>query len=218
MGSVFHINLLLLLISGAFLAYAVPLTQEELDNVANTMDIRAKLLYNLRDNEKFHTFRIHVKNIGDRNIASTGWRLYFHSMYLLYPDTFPKNKSLELEIEHIRVGMIQGDLYYLEPSTGFVEIKPGEEREYDIQAAWWSVARTDFMPHWYLTSENPSIEPRVVNTTNALDLEYVEPFDDVRQWKRFAADKYNPFTPQDRARRYKAKNTGKVTCFPSVKQ
>ena len=186
------------------------LNQEQLDTLANTMNIKVENLYNLRDNARTHTVRIYVKNIGSVNIPSTGWRLYFHSMFLLFPEIFPKNMTVELKMEHIRVGMVQGDLYYLEPSTGFVEIHPNEEREYDVIAQFWMISRTDFMPLWYVVSEDGDIEPRVVKSTDSLDLEYVEPYDDVRQWKRFAADRYNPFTAQERFRRYKTTDKRKV--------
>lgn len=190
--------------------HSSPLTQAQLDSLANTMTIRAKMMYNLRENEKAHTVRIYVHNEGNTDIPASGWRLYFHSMYILYPDIFPKNKSVVLELERVRVGMVQGDLYYLDPTSGFKEIQPNETRTYDITAAVWSVARTDFMPNWYITSENDVIEARVVNSTNTLDLLYVDPFDDVRQWKRFAADRYNPFTAQKRMRRLSVADKGKV--------
>ncbi|XP_053390345.1 uncharacterized protein LOC123562093 isoform X1 [Mercenaria mercenaria] len=204
------ISLLSLIVAAIIAVKASPLTQEQLDTLASTISIRATNLYNLRDNEKTHTVRIYVKNVGNANIPASGWRLYFHSMYLVYPDIFPKNMSVELDVEHVKVGMIQGDLYYLEPSSGFVEIQPNEVREYDIKVAWWSVSRTDFMPHWYVVSKNDLVEPRVVNTTNSLGLEYVEPIDDVRQWKRFAADRYNPYTAQERLRRYRVEDQGKI--------
>jgi hexosaminidase len=190
-----------------------PLNQVQIDTLANTMSIKAKNLYNLRDNEKTHTVRLYVKNTGSEDIPPTGWRLYFHSMYLMYPDVFPKNMTVELEVEHITVGMVQGDLYYLEPSSGFVGIHPGEERVYDIVAKFWMISRTDFMPLWYVVSANGGIKPRVVKTIESLDLEYVEPYNDVRQWKRFAADRYNPFTAQKRLERYKTTDTRKVYAY-----
>ena len=189
---------------------SIPLNQDQLDTLANTMNIKAENLYNLRDNEKTHTVRLYIKNNGNSDIPSSGWRLYFHSMFLLYPEEFPKNMSVELETEHVRIGMVQGDLYYLEPSTGFIEIKPDEEREYDVIAKYWMTSRTDFMPLWYVVSEDGDIEPRVVKSTERLDLEYVEPYNDVRQWKRFAADRYNPFTAQERFKRYKSTDKRKV--------
>ncbi|XP_045212514.2 uncharacterized protein LOC123563659 [Mercenaria mercenaria] len=189
---------------------ASPLTQEQLDTLANTMNITVKMLNNLRDNEIPHTLRIYVKNVGNEYIPASGWRLYFHSMYLLYPDIFPKNKSVQLEIENVNIGMIQGDLYYLEPCRGFVKILPNEEREYDITAAWWSISRTDFMPNWYIVSKDSSIKPRIVSSTKDLELKFVEPFHDVRQWKRFAADRYNPFSAQERLKRILVKDKKRV--------
>lgn len=172
------------------------------------MSIKVKMLGNLRHNEQYHTSRLTITNVGDHEIPGSDWRLYFHSMYLVEPKVFPKNMTLDRDTEKIRLGMVQGDLYYLEPINGFVPIKSNEIREYYIDAAWWSVSRTDFMPYWYLTANGT--EPRIVESTNSLDLDFVEPHDVVGQWKRFAGDRYNPYSTQERMRRLATPDTGKV--------
>ncbi|KAL4239994.1 hypothetical protein ACF0H5_000789 [Mactra antiquata] len=181
------------------------LSQSQLDNLASSMSISLKVVQNLRYDGNNHTVRLTINNMGQDDIPGSDWRLYFHNMYLVAPGVFPSSKTLDLNDEKIRLGMVQGDLYYLEPITGFVPIKPADMREYYIVSQWASISRTDFMPQWYLTSDGA--DPRIVETTASLDLENVEQFDDVRTWKRNTGDRYNPFTAQQRMRRLGTENS-----------
>lgn len=190
--------------------YASGLNHTQLKFLAETINVRVKVLDNLRDNERTHVVRITLHNNGSRPIPTSGWRLYFHNFYLLYPDTARVKKSVTLDLEKITVGKIQGDLYYLEPANGFVEIRSGDSRYFDIVSQYWSISRTDFNPNWYLASTDDTVEPLVVNSTRSLDLDHVEPFNDVKQWKRFAADQYNPYTAQERLTRYNVTDSGKA--------
>ncbi|KAH3695195.1 hypothetical protein DPMN_082651 [Dreissena polymorpha] len=94
--------------------------------------------------------------------------------------------------------MVQGDLYSLAPMAEFQPITPGKSVEFNISASLWSVARTDFMPRWYVTSDDVKIKPRVVNCTASEDLDFVQPFEDLLQRKRWKGDQYEPFTPEMR--------------------
>ncbi|KAH3869272.1 hypothetical protein DPMN_032435 [Dreissena polymorpha] len=175
------------------------LDQNQLDTLAETLKIEIRVIDNLRREATNHIVRTTLRNDGLEPIPSSGWRLYFHSMLLLYPDVFPNNMTKELDVEQIRVGMVQGDLYYIEPMSGFKPLPARSARNYNIVVSLWAVQRTDFMPLWYVTSADKSVQPRIVQSTSSFDLDYVTDFDDVRQWKRWRGDRYNPFTPQERA-------------------
>ncbi|XP_052256329.1 beta-hexosaminidase-like [Dreissena polymorpha] len=54
------------------------------------------------------------------------------------------------------------------------------------------------MPRWYVTSDDVKIKPRVVNCTASEDLDFVQPFEDLLQRKRWKGDQYEPFTPEMR--------------------
>lgn len=194
-----------------FSGSSLALTQNELDVMARDLSIEVKVLDNLRHDAVDHIVRITLTNKGNTDIPASGWTLYFHSMLLVYPAVFPKNMTVDLEIEQIQVGMVQGDLYFMRPLGGFVAMATGSRRDFDITVTLWAVSRTDFMPYWYLVSDDPNVQPSTLNATN-LSLDYVKPFDDPRQWKRVTWDEYNPYTTQERFERFGFKDTGKV-CF-----
>ena len=187
------------------------LQQGDLDRIAADLKVKARVLDNTIKSAISHDVRITLENTGDSDLPSSGWILYFHSFFLLFPTIFPRPNFTDLELEKVRVSMIQGDLYSIHPISGFKAIKPNTSREIDITVAVWSISRTDFMPRWYLTGHNVNLEPRIVQSTASMDVTYVEPFDDVRQWKRYNFDRYNPYTAQQRLRRIQVEDAGKVS-------
>ncbi|XP_052788332.1 uncharacterized protein LOC128223112 [Mya arenaria] len=208
-----HVRIFLLLeVIFTIQTSAVPLTQNELQELANSLEIRVKVVDNLRYEAKNHTVQTFIKNSGHLPIPDSGWTLYFHSMLPAFPDILLQegNKSVDLNVEKVRIGLVQGDLFYMKPIDGFVPIQPEEERKYNVIVNLWAVSRTDFMPLWYVVSEDESVDPCIVHSTSSFDIDYVEPFEDVRQWKRWRADRYNPYTPEDRLARLKFTDTGKT--------
>ena len=157
-----------------------------------------------------HSVRIELHNAGTTPVPSTGWKLFFYSTYLLFPSIFPKSKTTILDVEKLKLTMCGGNLFALEPANMFREIGTSETRVIELEASYWSVSETMFMPNWYFVSTNPDVEPRIAKSTESMDLEFVKPFDDVRQWKRYTHDRYNPFTSQERMNRLNVKDTGKV--------
>lgn len=197
-------------IAGQLFTQASPLTQAQLQTFADNLDISVKVIDNLRKDTVSHIVRTTLHNNGSTSIPADGWTLFFHSMLLVYPEVFPKNKTVDLDIEKVQIGMVQGDLYFMRPIPGFVEIPPGAKRNYDITVALWAVSRTDFMPHWYLVSDDSRVEPCVVSSTG-MDLNYVQPLTDPRQWKRATKDRYNPYTAQHRMRLLGFQDSGKAS-------
>ncbi|XP_052764645.1 uncharacterized protein LOC128206309 [Mya arenaria] len=188
------------------------LNQGELDELASSLQIRVKVLDNLRNDGNRHIVQTTLKNIGQSPIPDVGWTLYFHSMLLAFPDSFQHehNKTVDMDIEKVQFGVVQGDLYYMKPILGFAPISPGKERVYNIIVQLWAVSKTDFMPLWYVSSDTEGVTPRVVKSTSSFDLDYVEDFGDIKQWKRSRADRYNPYSPQDRWSKFRFLGNQKV--------
>ena len=191
----------------------VGIAQQDLDIIARDVEITTEVIDNFKDSNSthyVHGVRVKLHNRANILVPSSGWRLFFHNIYLLFPSIFPKAKSTVLDVEKIRITMHGGTLYSMEPVSGFRAIEPDETRVFELVSQFWSVAETDFMPYWYFVSTREDLTPRIVRSTEDMSLRFVEPFKDVRQWKRYVHDRYNPFTPQERMRRLQVNNTGRI--------
>ncbi|WAR15559.1 HEX-like protein [Mya arenaria] len=189
------------------------LTQNEVDEMASGLKVRIGGIDNLRYDGKKHIMKLTLENKGSSDIPPSGWKLFFHSMTLGFPDKFDllEEDFKRLHAENVVVGIVNGDLYYLKPFNDFVAIKPGEGRTYQLIFKYWSAARTDYMPLWYVASEDLTVEPRIVKSTASMDLDFVDPFDDINEWKRWRKDRFNPFTPEERMNRLQFKDYGKMS-------
>lgn len=188
----------------------VGVSQSQLDDLARDISISVSVVDNLKNSVVSHSVKLELHNTGTALVPSAGWILFFHSTFLLLPSIFPKTTTTTvLEVENVRVSMYGGDLYALEPVGTFKVIEPGETRQIEFEAAFWSVSRTDFMPNWYFVSTIPTLEPRIAKSTES-NLDFVKPFNNVRQWKRYRSDRYNPFIPQARMARLHVKDTGSI--------
>ncbi|KAK3609931.1 hypothetical protein CHS0354_011761 [Potamilus streckersoni] len=186
------------------------LQQQDLDMIAQSIAIRARVVDNLKYNTNKHIVEISLTNIGSRVVAEVGWKLYFHSFFLVEPDHFPGNysKTILLHDQRIRVYMLQGDFFAIEPQQGFGELQPNSTKTISIFVAVWSIARTDFMPKWIIASDG--LEARVINSTDDQSLKFVDAFVKPRQWKRYNFDRFNPYTCQERARKFNVTDRGKT--------
>ena len=52
------------------------------------------------------------------------------------------------------------------------------------------------MPNFYVAADG--LQARTITSTSGESLDFVGDFATPKQWKRFDADKYNPYSPQDR--------------------
>ena len=94
---------------------------------------------------------------------------------------------------------LQHDLKIHHKSVEVKTISGKKSSNYSIecqtpQVRYWSVARTDSMPNWYLTF--PNLQPSVVTETSVESLHFVADRTRVEQVKRYDFDRYMPFTPQ----------------------
>ncbi|XP_015772465.1 PREDICTED: chitobiase-like [Acropora digitifera] len=187
------INYLSLITAGA--------VQEDIDYLASNMEVRYDVLNNTKSETTFLS-RITLSNKGQSVIRQGDWAVYFcnirmaESRYLKHNPAgyvIPGNYG-------IRFTHINGCLHKFETTTDFRDIAAGSSFTFEFVADYWSVARTDVMPRWYVTAEG--LSPRVIKNTDDEELKFVGNFDTEEKWKRFVADRYNPYTPKERYDKY----------------
>ncbi|XP_074608369.1 beta-hexosaminidase-like isoform X3 [Acropora palmata] len=175
--------------------------QEDIDYLASNMEVRYDVLNNLKSETTFLS-RITLSNKGQSVIRQGDWAVYFcnirmaESRYLKHNPAgyvLPGNYG-------IRFTHINGCLHKFETTTDFRDIAAGSSFTFEFVADYWSVARTDVMPRWYVTAEG--LSPRVIKNTDDEELKFVGNFDTEEKWKRFVADRYNPYTPKERYDKY----------------
>lgn len=102
-----------------------------------------------------------------------------------------------LHLQHIN-----GWLFQLRPIAAFLPLKKGDSLNIPFRGQYYSVARTDILPNWYIVA--PGLTPKVIACTAGESLDFVAPFDAPCKWKRFdyvteskkhRFDFYNPFLP-----------------------
>lgn len=71
----------------------------------------------------------------------------------------------------------------------------GEKRSFEIVIQNWIVSRTDFQPNWYVSADGMSSQ--LIESTQDLN-KFVGDFSSPSQYKRYAEDKYKPYTPENR--------------------
>lgn len=181
------------------------MNQQELDEVAEKLDIKYSVLDNLEDGKLTYTANIVFKNYSSVTLDhEKKWAIYFCHIRMIEPPILPDEEAI-IVASGIKFRHINGCLFTLEPIKTFKPLGKNETLEVMFKAQYYSVARSDLMPNWYITSEN--LKPRVLKCTSHDDLQYVQSFDEEGKWKRFSykldngtlrLDKYNPWTPQER--------------------
>ena len=81
----------------------------------------------------------------------------------------------------------------------FSELDSGQTLIVDVIFEFWIVARTDFMPRWYVVGNG--LHPQIIKSTSNIDT-FVGDFTEENQYKRYDYDVYSPPTPEQRYQRY----------------
>ena len=166
------------------------------------MELRYDVLNNLEPtpDKSSPTFlaQITLKNKGKSPIRRGNWAVYFCSIRMIEPKHLAHNpKGYVLPGEYgIKFTHINGCLHKFETTSEFKDIVPGQAFRFKFKADYFSVARTDVMPRWYIFANG--LSPMVLASTADEDLAFVGKFDSKEKWKRFADDVYNPYTPEKR--------------------
>ena len=142
--------------------------------------------------------QITLVNKGSRPIKHGNWTVYFCNIRLLEPEHLKHNPAGYVLPGNygVKFTHINGCLHKFETTSDFKEIPAGGSFKFKFKAAYWSVARTDVMPRWYVSAEGASA--RVIKNTDDEELTFVGKFDTKERWKRSPKDVYNPYTPEKR--------------------
>lgn len=191
--------------------------QVELDEIADKLDIKYSVLDNLKDGKLTYTAKIILTNYSTVTLDyEKKWAIYFCHIRMIEPSILPDEGEAIMVDSGVKFKHINGCLFKLEPIKSFKPLNKNESLEIVFKAQYYSVARSDLMPNWYITSE--SLKPKILQCTSHHDLHYVQPFDEDAKWKRFSYmldngtmrhDKYDPWTPQDRFMKNKTENLKK---------
>ena len=170
--------------------------QTLVDNMAQYVKLRYDVVDNFAIPRKFQA-KITLTNTGPDIPQGNGisWSLYFTHTSLIEPDNI-RPDGVELSGIGLKVFIIQGYLYKLVPLASFPGIRYNEALEIPFTGSGASAARTDVMPNWYVVA--PNAEPRTIESTSGVSLDFVGAFDTERKYKRQPNDLYSPYTATDR--------------------
>ncbi len=167
-----------------FLSIFTPLllscTSQESDQKfsVSPVEINWKLNSNFEPDNKLSATLTLINN-GEEPLPADGWALYFTSIRILDPDSFPDDYT---------VSHINGYLFKLEPAEEFEPIAPGERREIEYLAQFFAIKSSDAPEGFYFVFDDESIE--TVESVTIL------PFETEEQLNRSPGDNIPVPTPE----------------------
>ena len=192
---------------GSSVAPAPVSNQEIINYIAKNIQLSYSVLDNFIDGTSNFLTQLTLKNIGSMNVEYGNWAIWFCNIFPIV-DSFPGGKVLD-EYK-IKFTHVKGCLHRLEPISGFQTIRPDDRRVIKFKIKNWSVSKTDVMPNWYVSADG--MKSVTIASTAGESLGFVEDFDTVNKWKRYEADKFDPYTPNGRFARYAGtKDLGKAS-------
>jgi len=184
----------LMLLSKSFLRFSLPIIfimtfiaslfwygnqkQEGLQISASPVEIEWKLISNFEPDNKLRA-QLTFVNSGEGQIPADGWALYFNSIRILDPGSFP---------DDYKVSHIGGYFFKLEPSETFQPIEPGERRDIEYLARFFAIKKSDAPKGFYFVNADDSIE--------TVESVLVHPFETEEQIHRSPGDNIPVPTPE----------------------
>ena len=156
---------------------AKSLTQDDLNNIAENMQVQFKVLEDIR------TAEVSLKNKGISPIEGKLWCIHFcvttgielaHLVHRPEGYVLPSQKSIKLT-------HFNGCTYKLEPTRDFKAILPGHELKFVIHIGP-TLAKSDLVPRWYVTADG--LEARTISNTADESLDFVV-LSERKVWDRF---------------------------------
>lgn len=177
--------------------------QTDLNYIGQNLEIKIKVDDNTKYDGKKHRFSLNMTNTGSKTIRRDDWSIYFYSFWMIEPGNLPSADGYILPNYKVKFTHINGGLFSMTPTADFPDILPNGIHFIEFYGQWWAVSRSDVPPNWYVTGQN--LNPVNIEST-ATGKRFVADFSSIPQWKRYRVDQYNPFTAQDRYRRYNVRN------------
>lgn len=182
------------------------MSQQELNYIANNLDVKVKLTDNLKYDGKRHTMIITLTNNGNQPLNMRDAEMFFHSFFMVEPDYLPSENGYHSRKYDVRLRHTNGMLFGMEFTPQFDIILPQQSKEIHLNVQDWAVSKTDVIGHWYLTSKG--LNPATISSTASDDLSFVEEFVDPNQYKRYRNDQYSPESPVERYSKIKGDDLG----------
>ncbi|KAL4239992.1 hypothetical protein ACF0H5_000788 [Mactra antiquata] len=198
-----HENILLLWI---FIVHEVSTDQHLVDYIAEHVTVKVHVVDNTALIDGYVQEYVSLSNTGSMDISNGDWKIYHNSLY--------GKRDEELHCG-LRNHHALGGLYYLTPNGDkFKTFKAGETLVCIIHNRYSLAARSDYMPNWYVTSNDA--EPKTVVSTMGEGINYVEDFDSYLRWKHGKTDQYKPYSPEERYDMYKMYDSPKYNPYKIV--
>ncbi len=182
-------------------------TQDDIDYLATHLVVEYYVINNLVDTDQSFEAQIDLTNNGTVPISKLDWNMYFGFWRLLEPYRLPDDDGVLLGDSGMRAFHVNGYLFRMQPSDGFMEIQPGATLHIPIIGRLWHATRSDSIPNWFVVGGEHTT-PKVITSTAGEGLEFVSPLVSAKQWKRYPHDTYNPYTAEERYTRYDGEVTG----------
>lgn len=99
--------------------------------------------------ENKHRAVLTLTNTGEAELPADGWTLYFNSVRMLDPESFP---------EQYRVSHVNGYFFKLEPTERSTSIEPGEQTEIEYLANYFAIKASDAPEGFYFVFDDGSIQ------------------------------------------------------------
>lgn len=124
-------------------------------NLKVRYDVIDNLQTSLQDKKKTYRAQITLVNEGTVDIAVGDWALYLCSIWMIEEEHTAHNpQGFVVPGGHgIKVIHINGCLFKFAPTKDFKTMKHKDSLRLVFNASFWSVAKTDVMPNWYIAAD-----------------------------------------------------------------
>lgn len=132
------------------------ITQEQLDDLAASLDVRYTVINNLekgRCGKAGRCFSVKIVLTSPEAVSASGWQLYFSQYFPLH----------EVVSDEFIVDTINGDLKRIVPNENYRRFKRGQSKELTLYLAGTHGNEFEAMPNYYVVADG--LEPRLVEST-----------------------------------------------------
>ncbi len=130
------------------------LTQAELEDIANNLQIKYEVVDNRagehcdKETSTGACFTSDIILSSDKKLNTRGWVLYFSQV-----SPMQKVLSGPFSVEHVN-----GDLHKITPNPELTHIGPDATQSVRFSSNFWHLSKSDIMPNYYLASNDPKVE------------------------------------------------------------